>query len=291
MAMAVVTFAQSVDLTDPSLWSGTLSDVSPFQVTFTGAAGSLALNGLFNFDPFSFTVSGTLSSIEALDSGNVLVLQATGINKDVAAAVDLILDGDVEGLLGHLLSGRDTVDGSTGADLVMSFGDHDLLRGRGGNDTMDGGVGNDRLFGAGGRDSLVGGDGNDRLFGDFHADVLDGGRGRDIMEGGTGADRFLFRSPDAPVPNGVPWDEITDFEVGVDRIDLRAVDAMTGARSPGNDAFDFIGPAGFSAAGQLRIVAVAGGIDLLGDRNGDGVADFGVRLTGLTTFAESDVLL
>jgi Ca2+-binding RTX toxin-like protein len=288
MAMALVTFAQSVDLTDPTLWSGTLSGVSPFQVTFTGPAGSLALNGLFNFDPFAGTVTGTLSSLEARDGGNALVLQASGINKDVATAVDLIIDGNVEGLLAHLLSGRDTVDGSTGADLILGFGDHDLLRGRLGNDTMDGGEGNDRLYGLNGRDHLVGGDGVDRLFGGDKADVLIGGRGRDIMEGGEGADRFWFRTTDAPAPGGVPWDVITDFETGVDKLVLSWVDAVTGA---GNDAFDFIGTAGFSAAGQLRIQTVTGGIHLLGDRNGDGSADFGIELTGLSTIAETDIVL
>ena len=63
---------------------------------------------------------------------------------------------------------------------------------------------------------LSGGAGNDRLLGLSGADTLEGGTGNDILQGGTAdgaVDRFVFNSGDGS-------DLITDFELGVDLIDL-----------------------------------------------------------------------
>ena len=44
-------------------------------------------------------------------------------------------------------------------------------------------------------------------------DTLDGGNGRDLLAGGAGADVFVFAT-------GTNRDTITDFEDGIDQIDL-----------------------------------------------------------------------
>jgi Ca2+-binding RTX toxin-like protein len=72
------------------------------------------------------------------------------------------------------------------------------------NDTIIGSPGDDIIFGMGRNDILKGGAGNDRLI---------DGRGHDVLTGGTGADIFEF------IHDG-NLDEIKDFEMGVDRIDL-----------------------------------------------------------------------
>ncbi len=71
-------------------------------------------------------------------------------------------------------------------------------------DTIIGSAGDDIIFGMGRNDTLSGGAGNDRLV---------DGRGHDVLTGGAGADIFEF------IHDG-NTDEITDFEIGVDRIDL-----------------------------------------------------------------------
>jgi len=71
-------------------------------------------------------------------------------------------------------------------------------------DTITGTSGDDTIFGHGMNDILDGGAGNDRLV---------DGRGRDTLTGGTGADIFEF------IADG-QRDWITDFEIGVDRLDL-----------------------------------------------------------------------
>jgi beta-glucanase (GH16 family)/Ca2+-binding RTX toxin-like protein len=57
----------------------------------------------------------------------------------------------------------------------------------------------------------------DRLTGGAGADTLNASRGSDTLTGGAGADRFAF--------NDVPWSPavITDFQDGVDKLDLRGV--------------------------------------------------------------------
>ena len=64
----------------------------------------------------------------------------------------------------------------------------------------------------------------------------------------------------------------------------------------GNQAFDFIGAAAFSAtgassAGQLRAYrsdAAANIWQVAGDTNGDGTADFMIRIDGLHALTSSD---
>ncbi|MEM8537167.1 MAG: calcium-binding protein, partial [Pseudomonadota bacterium] len=69
------------------------------------------------------------------------------------------------------------------------------------------------LIGTIGADVLQGGDSADTINGGAGADIIVDGAGTDVLTGGGGADYFVF------VPDGT-MDRITDFEVGVDRIDL-----------------------------------------------------------------------
>ncbi len=73
--------------------------------------------------------------------------------------------------------------------------------------------GADMLVGSGLGDHLYGGAGNDSLSGGAGRDLLQDGAGADTLTGGTGVDVFVL-SADGQV------DTITDFEPGVDRIEL-----------------------------------------------------------------------
>lgn len=82
------------------------------------------------------------------------------------------------------------------------------------NKTVIGTAGNDVQFGSAGADILKGRSGHDRLFGGAGNDILSGGEGSDILYGQAGADIFKL---DQKISG---HDEIGDFQVGVDRIDL-----------------------------------------------------------------------
>ena len=109
--------------------------------------------------------------------------------------------------------GRDTIQGNDGDDTISGGDDNDKLLGNAGNDLIAGDAGNDRLYGHTGTDTLLGGAGDDTLQGNEDADVLSGGTGNDKLLGGTGADTFVFVTGDGS-------DEISDFEAGIDLIDL-----------------------------------------------------------------------
>lgn len=120
-----------------------------------------------------------------------------------------------------------------------------------------------------------GGAGADTITGSAGADLLHGGAGADELRGGAGADHFVFHA--ASESSAVLSDRLMDFASGQDVVDLAALDADSAFA--GDQAFAFIGGAAFShLAGELRLTAASGGfVTLLGDVNGDGLADLAIR--------------
>jgi len=172
--------------------------------------------------------------------------------------------------------------GTSGADSIYGLGGNDVLRGYAGDDLLDGGTGNDRLFGGAGADKLFGGSGTDLLRGDA---------GRDEMWGGAGADGFIFNDPDFAGVTAATCDIIHDFNsVEGDQIRLKPVDANKGLI--GDQAFAFIGTAAFGhVAGQLRSEQLNGNTYVQGDINGDGLADFWIKLDGLHNLSSVNFIL
>ncbi|MFD0669490.1 M10 family metallopeptidase C-terminal domain-containing protein, partial [Ramlibacter sp. MAHUQ-53] len=98
-------------------------------------------------------------------------------------------------------------------------------------------------------------------------------------------DAFVFNTV-ADSPATAP-DVITGFVSGLDRIDLVAIDAVSGGA---DDAFTWINAGPFTnTAGQLRYDAAT--FRLQGDVNGDGNADFVVVLSGVASVAAGDLML
>ena len=168
-------------------------------------------------------------------------------------------------------SGNDTVTGGALGDFLVGFD---------GDDALNGGAGKDSLWGVDGNDILNGGSGIDWLW---------GGAGLDILIGGGGVDTFVFAAiADSAV--GAGRDLISDFDQGIDKINVSGIDAITGGV---DEAFSFIGGADFSgAAGELRFFQTASGNTIVeADTNGDGVADFQIACTGIIDFTAGDFVL
>jgi Ca2+-binding RTX toxin-like protein len=149
------------------------------------------------------------------------------------------------------------------------FADYSAAGAAAANDTVDAGDGNDALYGLAGDDSLTGGAGVDLVIGGDGADTLIGGGGGDWMGGGAGADVFRYlATTDSNAVNG--FDAVAQFETGVDRIDLAAIDANTTVA--GDQAFT-LGVLAAGQAGRLQITTTGGFTLVQGDVNGDGAAD------------------
>lgn len=164
-----------------------------------------------------------------------------------------------------------------------NYGD-DVI-GDNGSNKLWGMKGNDYVDGRGGKDTLYGGDGKDDLYGGGKADHLIGGKGTDYQWGGSGVDHFIFESIQDSVA-GSNRDIIKDFSKSDgDLIDLSKIDAVEGG---GNNAFDFIGTQAFhDVAGELRFT---NGL-LQGDTDGDGQADFTVKVANINSLHNSDFIL
>ena len=163
-----------------------------------------------------------------------------------------------------------TINGTAGDDTLNGTVD-------GGDDDGDG---DDVISGAFGDDTLTGGNG---------ADTITGGAGRDTMSGGADSDSFVFAGGDFGGATRAEADRITDFASG-DRIDLSAVDASS--LSGGDQAFTFLGTGDFThSAGELRYEQINGNTYLSGDTNGDGLADFMIKLDGLHALSATDLIL
>ncbi|RVP97586.1 M10 family metallopeptidase C-terminal domain-containing protein [Sinorhizobium meliloti] len=158
--------------------------------------------------------------------------------------------------------------GDTYVSIERLYGSafNDSLRGDNGANLLNGLAGNDVLNGRDGNDTLIGGNGADRLI------------------GGGGADTFVFQTTAQSAP--AARDVIDDFASGIDRMDLRSIDANSNA--VGDQAFLFIGSSAFHGkAGELNFRS---GI-VSGDVNGDGLADFRIKVTNLSALSGSDFLL
>jgi VCBS repeat-containing protein len=169
--------------------------------------------------------------------------------------------------------------GGAGDDIITGTSGADVIYGQAGDDQIAAGDGNDTVFGGAGRDTIDGGDGND---------IINGGSDRDDLTGGKGADTFRYYLASESTPAG--FDRIRDFDrLQGDKIDLSLIDASTVVG--GNNAF-VIANAFTRVAGQLVLTAGSSGVwTVLGDVNGDGVADLQIEVRSKSTLTFEDFVL
>lgn len=216
--------------------------------SLTGLGGDDVLDGGAGKDTMA---GGTGNDTYFVDNPNEVIVELANEGTDlVLASVQFTLPDHVENAM---LTGSD--------DLKLS-----------GNALANILTGND------GANRIEGQDGDDTLFGGAGADKLFGGLGMDVLTGGSGADSFHFEAVTESAV-GAGRDMVLDFEMGVDKIVLQQIDANVTRN--GNQAFSFIGAAGFGhVAGELRVFAEAGLTIVAGDTDGDGVANFEIGFAG-----------
>ena len=308
--MATLTIATSRDYSAELLFNiGTLDFNAAATATFSG--------GQFN----NVNISRSLH-VEGSTGSNLVVVDTDyrGFNASgwtFAAWLPedrLVIRGSD---FGEMLTGstkRDTINGGNGADTIKGLGGADIIAGGAGADHLSGGAGADTLSYEGSfagvrvdlaTGTALGGDASgDRfssfrhLLGSSHADTLSGnnagnritgGLGADTLRGRGGADTFVFTSL-GDSPAGLESDVIADFSHAQgDLMDLSRIDAVLGGSN--DDNFTFIGADGFTAAGQLRGSFLGLFTLVEADVDGDGEADFAIRLDGRHALVEADFVL
>ncbi|MDB5430609.1 MAG: hypothetical protein JWP35_1725 [Caulobacter sp.] len=284
---------------------------SDFNDTITGNSAVNLLTGGLGGD--SLYGGG---NNDTLDGGDGADLLDGGVGNDTlygGAGIDSLVGGDGKDILDGG-AGADTMDGGIGDDTYYVDDAGDVITegvGAGGDTVMATsvsytlgdnvenltnagsgdftGTGNaliNIMTGSGGADTFYGMDGNDKLNGGAGNDVLVGGNGADTLTGGLGADAFVFNSTAESLTTGA--DTIADFSHAQgDYIDLSAIDANT--TTGADDAFSFIGTANFSHhAGELRYQTANGTTIVYGDTDGNGVADFAIKLLGGPVLSADD---
>lgn len=105
------------------------------------------------------------------------------------------------------------------------------------------------LVGAASGDTLVGGSRSDGIDGGAGNDVIIGGLGADALGGGAGFDLFRYLSPQDSNASG--YDNLFDFETGVDRVSFNFTTSEVSILRTQGSSFIF----GRSVAGDFQIVA------------------------------------
>lgn len=247
--------------------AGTIDRITGFEV----ASGDLidlsnpAYHDFLYLSDLNISQVGSDAHIDL--NGHTVILEgvaATSLTSDSFVGITEIEVGSV-------------INGTAGADNLFSNADNDTINGLDGNDNISANNGNDDLNGGNGNDILDGDFGNDRLRGDAGNDILDGdngndrlngGAGQDTLTGGAGEDTFVFSNiADSTVGVG---DVITDFEVGIDLIDVSALGITfvhEGPASEGTLGYSYV-----AASDTTRIFNADNSFEirLLGDFSGTG---------------------
>ena len=293
-------------------WSVDLIDEDTIVLAYLGATETVysaadAFNGFVFSDgagDLAPIASGTaamsgLTLLTSIFSAEQVELDLAGARVLPGATITLDLVFGQEGT-----KGADTMIGGAGDDFFLAGGGDDVLRGKGGGDTLSGEAGSDDIYGGAGIDVLEGGAGADMLKGNAGGDVMSGGAGADVLRGGggddqlvggedadrliggKGADVFRFFSVEEIGSAPGARDEIRDFTPGEDRIDLSAIDAKD--FTFGDDAFALV--RNFSGdGGELRYLRKKG--LLMGDADGDKLADFVIDVDSGLTLDDGDFVL
>ncbi|SCZ05370.1 peroxidase family protein [Microvirga guangxiensis] len=250
-----------------------------------GRGGADTLRGLGGDDTYVVDNAGDVVDETAAGSSGIDTVETSLASYTLTAGVENLEYTGNGAFTGTGNALNNVISGGGSGDNLFGLDGDDTLNGNGGNDTMDGGNGNDDLAGGSGNDAMSGGDGND---------TLEGGTGVDRMTGGSGADTFVFN--DDETGTNANRDVITDFVQGVDKIDIRTIDANRSLLSLLSDQdFNFIGSNNFSGngAGQLRYSQV-GGQTIIEGRSlnlfGNGTVAFQIALDGLVNLTAADFL-
>jgi Ca2+-binding RTX toxin-like protein len=148
--MATLTLSQAFDFSAAQDWDWNVTAATANSITIDNGVQKQTFAG--NFAISATAVTGTVTGT-TFYLHNQQVWTVTGLSHDAAKTAQYAeTEGDTQQTYAFMLSGDDTINGSSGADTLLGYA---------GNDTINGGAGNDRLAGGAGNDAIDGGAGLD----------------------------------------------------------------------------------------------------------------------------------
>ncbi|WP_342240914.1 hypothetical protein [Inquilinus sp. OTU3971] len=248
------------------------------SIHFNGAANRLYGGG--GNDEFTSGTVGDGNLIDGGDGTDTFRAGGTAAFINLAEGRGAFRDGSGE--LRHAeLRDLETLQGTTGNDILVGDDDANTIHGWIGHDLLSGGGGDDILT----SDDWISSSGNDIFVGGLGADDITTANGDDVIR----IDRLVESLPGQE-------DRVTDFS-SRDILDLSRIDADQTAA--GDQAFTLIGDAPFSyTAGELHYQQLGRGLLVSADADGDGRSDMQLILEptwyqgqALTRLTADDVLL
>jgi Ca2+-binding RTX toxin-like protein len=276
----------------------TTYDSSPgaSAIVLNGGGGTVVNDGEIRSTGYGvFFNAGSLAGVNTLENnGTITGVSGVEARGGALTGMHLINTGTITGSeesFGEIASQNVA---TSSKDTITNSG---LMQGNiflnAGDDSYDGRLGTVKgtVFGGDGADKILCGVENNVIDGGAGIDTLFGGIGADSLTGGTDADTFLFKVVGDSTVAAKGRDTIIDFSSAeLDKIDLHYIDANSS--KSGNQRFHFIGTDTFDhVAGELRFKQAGGDTFVLGDVNGDGKADFQIRLDASVTLAATDFAL
>jgi Ca2+-binding RTX toxin-like protein len=216
--------------------------------SLTGGDGNDVLDGGTGADDMN---GGLGDDVFYVDDAGDTTIEASGQGTDmVRTTLSWTLAANVENLI---QDGSASIN-ATGNLLANS------MTGNGGANTLDGLGGDDILKGMNGNDTII------------------GGTGSDILVGGAGADTFVIRQESIHTSGAIEVDTVNDLVAAQsDKLNLSAIDADS--NTVGDQAFTLVG--GFTHHAAEMTLSFAAGVTTLSlDVNGDGVADYRMKISG-----------
>jgi len=253
-----------------------LNDDHDNGTTQTVNTTTLTVNSSTSFDTQTTIQfgTGTTNGVITSDDGMNLTLSAmTGVDQIISdSSSDTV--GATLTLGSQTLPSGLTITGS--GDDIIQLGTTSLNLSA----TTVSGV--SAINGTTGNDSITGTTGNDIISGDAGIDTIVGGLGTDTLSGGAGSDLFVYNAAtESSVGSG---DTISDFDAAsADKISITTI--VIGSFSwLGAETNAFTGATGGNNT-EARFNDTTKLLEI--DANGDGTADMGITLTGVTLEALS----
>ena len=283
--------------------------------------GGDTMTGLGGND-FYFIRAGTDRAVEAaaggadrvfaavsfvLEAGSEVEIVGT-VNQAATTAINLTGNAIAQSVVGN--AGANTLDSGGGGDTMLGLGGDDFYFVRNSSDRAveTAGNGNDRVFAAVNfvleagsaveiistisnaavtAINLIGNELGQSVLGNAGANLIDGKAAADTLTGLGGADTFAFTT----ALGGGNVDQVTDFQAGVDKIQLENA-IFTGLAGGALPASAFvIGAAAADASDRIIYNNATGALLFDADGNGAGAAVQFAALQGLPAISASDFIV